>query len=1028
MNQDEYDKVELPAIEQLKALGWTHVHGSLFAPVLDGEREFWREVVLEKRLSAAILRINPWISDENRRKVMREITHPQTATLMEANQQLWQTLVHYQSVIQDLGKGNKGQTVKIIDFDDLSQNEFLCVNQFKVEGINQNIIPDIVLFVNGLPLAVIEAKSPYITNPLECAIDQLRRYANLRNPIDVEGAERLFWYNQLMIATHRDKAAVATISAKVEHYLEWKDAYPFTDAQVVAGGDLDSLRPAMAVLQRAMGVAETRAVYEVAQQYEAIHSQQRLIAGVLSPINFLDMIQNFTLYETVDGRVIKKIARYQQFRAVHKTIERLKNGQSKKDKGGIIWHTQGSGKSLTMVMLAVKLRRDPLLRDYKLVFITDRTQLDRQLTAQFERAQGETVHHATSVAKLKELLAKDSADLVTAMVQKFQGGDENGQADFEFPELNTSAKIIVLADEAHRTQYGALGVAINTGLPNAPKIAFTGTPLISSQKTSHEFGSYIDTYTIEEAVADGATCQILYEGREAKTKVTGDSLDKLFDEYFAEYSAEDKATIKKKFGTEQAVLEAPQRIRWVCIDLIKHYREHIEPNGFKAMIVTSSRRAAVLYKEAIDALNGPQCAVIISGNHNDEALFTAHSDTSTHKLQIDQFKQPLLEQPLSIIVVKDMLLTGFDAPICQVMYLDRKLKEHSLLQAIARVNRTASGKKRGFIVDYFGLSDYLTEALDMFSKEDIAGALQDLKDEIPKLKAMHTRVMGHFKGLDIDHLDACILRLKDEDKRQQFEIDFKKFAQQMDIIMPDASAKPFLADLKALGKINQGARNRYRDAQLDLAGVGEKVRALIEEHIRATGVDPKIPPIDLLDVDYKKKLQAHKSEESKASEIENAIKHHIEINLVQDEEYYKSLSAKLNEILQKKAEHWDELVQLLLDFRDAIQSDRKQAADGLGLDDTEFAFHNILMAEVARITGNESLNEALHDEVIQVTKALVAMMDEATCIVDFFKKPDEIKRMQKNIKRTIVEASFDDEALRRVVMDRFMELAKVKFK
>ncbi|MDP3842807.1 MAG: type I restriction endonuclease subunit R [Oxalobacteraceae bacterium] len=1047
MTNDEYDKVELPALQQLQQLGWTWLHGAQFTPSAGGERAHFREVVLEQRLSAAIRRINPWISIDNLRKVVREITHPVTATLMEANQNLWHSIVHYQSVEQDLGKGRKGQTVRIIDFDELANNEFLCVNQFKIEGINQTVIPDIVCFVNGLPLAVIEAKSPYVTNPMENGIDQLRRYANRRAPHEDEGVERLFWYNQLMVCTHRDQARVGTISSKVEHYLEWKDAYPFSEAQIVAAclgnnnGDGSCTLPHPDPLPQAgegalpspgsrlhgndVGVEEQRIPYAAILQTPVLaNSQQTLITGLFSHANFLDMIRNFTLFEPVDGRVIKKIARYQQFRAVHKTIQRLKTGATKKDKGGIIWHTQGSGKSLTMVMLAIKMRRDPALRDYKLVFITDRTQLDQQLTAQFERAQGETVYHASSVAHLKELLARDSADLITAMVQKFQ---EN-EADFDFPELNTSEKIIVLADEAHRTQYGALGVAINSGLPNAPKIAFTGTPLITSQKTSHAFGSYIDTYTIEEAVADGATCQILYEGREAKTKVTGDSLDQLFDEYFADRSAEDKAAIKKKYGTEQAVLEAPQRIRWVCIDLLKHYREHIQPNGFKAMIVTSSRRAAVLYKQALDALEGPQSAVIISGKHNDAVFFAPYTDGVTHKQQIDNFKQPLAEQPLSIIVVKDMLLTGFDAPVCQVMYLDRKLKEHALLQAIARVNRTASGKARGFIVDYFGLSDYLTEALDMFSKEDVAGALQDLKDEIPRLKAMHTRVMGHFKGMDIDNLDACILILKDEDKRQHFEIDFKKFAKQMDIIMPDPGAKPFLPDLKALGKINQGARNLYRDAQLDLAGVGEKVRALIEEHVRATGVDPKIPPIDLLAADYKQKLQEHKSDESKASEIENAIKHHIDINLAEDEEYYQSLSVRLNEILLKKAEHWDELVQLLLHFRDTIQSDRKQAADNLGLNDTEFAFHNILVAEVSRISGNESLAEAIIDEIIRVTKALVQMMDEATAIVDFFKKPDEVKRVQKNIKRTIVESSFDDEDLRKAVMERFMDLAQVKFK
>ena len=343
-----------------------------------------------------------------------------------------------------------------------------------------------------------------------------------------------------------------------------------------------------------------------------------------------------------------------------------------------------------------------------------------------------------------------------------------------------------------------------------------------------------------------------------------------------EKSDEEKAAIQRKYGTELAVLEAPQRIRWVCIDLLKHYKEHIAPNGFKAMIVTSSRRAAVLYKETLDELGAPPSECIISGNHNDETFFTPYTDPTQHKLAIENFKKPVSEHPLSFLVVKDMLLTGFDAPVCQVMYLDRKLREHTLLQAIARVNRTYPGKSRGFIVDYYGLSDYLTEALEMFSTEDVAGALKDLKDELPKLKAAHTRVMRHFKKVDPNDIDACVLALEDDDVRQQFEIDFKRFAKQMDIIMPDPAAKPYLADLKFLGKVNHGAKNLYRDSQLDLAGVGAKVRLLIDEHIRATGVDPKIPPVDLLAADFKKKLNEHKSDRAKASEIEHAIKHHID--------------------------------------------------------------------------------------------------------------------------------------------------------
>lgn len=992
MATDELDKVEISALLQLQKQGWTYLEGTKLAPDFCDERTTFKDVVLEQRLSDSIKSINPWLNDENLRKVVRDLTKTQYTNLIEANQSIWTTLNECISVTQDLGKGNKGQTVKIIDFENIDANDFLCVNQFKISGLNQSIIPDIILFVNGLPLAVIECKSPYITNPMSSGIDQLMRYANLRNPAHDEGAEKLFHYNQMMISTHRDKATLGTITSRMEHYLEWKDPYPLTVEEVSADAN----------------------------------SQQIMIAGLFDRKNFLDIIQNFTVFEPVDGRVIKKIARYQQFRAVHKTIERIKTGATRKDKSGVIWHTQGSGKSLTMVFLTLKMRRDEELRNYKLVFLTDRTQLDGQLTKTFSNAQNETVYNATSVKALKDLLAKDSSDIITAMVQKFQ---ENAE-DFDFPMLNDSDKIIVLADEAHRTQYGSLGAAINTALPNAPKIAFTGTPLIKSQKTNNEFGTYIDTYTIEEAVKDGATVQILYEGREAQTRVTGDSLDSLFDEYFADKSDDEKTEIKKKYGNTQAILEAPQRIRRVCIDILKHYREHIQPNGFKAMIVTSSRNAAVIYKEQLDALEGPEAAVIISGDHNDPKRYWDYTDGTKQKKQIDDFKKPLEigkgQSNLSFLIVKDMLLTGFDAPVAQVMYLDRKLSDHNLLQAIARVNRTGKGKNRGFIVDYYGLSDYLTEALEMFSNDDVKGALRDLKDEIPKLKNTHTRLMNHFKGIDLEDVDACVLTLDDEVHRQTVQTDFQKFAEQMDIILPDPAAVPFLNDLKLVGKILIGARNLYRDEQLNIAGAGEKVRELIEEHVYSTGVDPKIAPVDLLAADFKEKLNAHKSTRAKASEIEQAIKYHLKINLEDDPEYYKSLAQRLEDIIKKNEDRWDDLVQMLMNFRDNIETEKAQGASDLGLNETEFAFHGILMAEIARTTGDETIDEVTHDNVKSVVQSLVETMEEASQIVGFFDKWDEQKRLRIQIKRAIL-THFDDNLVKPVT-DRFMELAKAKFK
>lgn len=1038
MFQDEIDKVEQPALDQLTRLGWTYVPGAALAPAApgEGERAYYRDVVLVKRLEAALLRLNPWISEENLRKVMREITHPNHAGLMEYNQALYQMLVNYLSVEQDLGKGRKGQTVRIIDFDRPANNDFLCTNQFKVEGANQNIIPDIVCFVNGLPLAVIECKSPYLSSPMAEGIDQLRRYANLRRPEEDEGAQKLFWYNQLMVASCRDQARVGTISSTAQHYGDWKDAYPFTDADIRSlfspsspmgagsshkSGDV----PSPAYLVKAKQVA-----YGGDNAPADITAQQRLLAGLFSQANFLDLIRNFTLFEAVEGRLVKKVARYQQYRAVNKVIHRLKTGTTRKDRSGVVWHTQGSGKSLTMVMLAVKMRRDPELQQYKLVFITDRTQLDSQLSSTFRDAQNETIHNAGSVAALKDLLRKDASDIVTAMVQKFQDAEKesaSGDPEKAFTDLNPSDRIIVLADEAHRTQFGNLAATINAALPNAPKIGFTGTPLLKTQKMDQAFGGYIDQYKINEAVDDGATVRIIYEGRQVRTDVVGESLDALFEEYFKDSSDEEKREIKKKYGVERAVREAPARIRWICIDLLNHYREHIQPNGFKGMILVGSRHAATVFRQTLDELGAPPSEVIISGSHNDPAYLAQYTDKTRHKQVIENFLKPLSEDPTAFLIVKDMLLTGFDAPIAQVMYIDRNLKDHTLMQAIARVNRNYRGKQAGFIVDYFGLSDHLTEALDRFSSDEVDGTYFTLKDEIPRLKAAHTRVAKLFSGVKGDDVDDYVLFLKDEDSRQQFELAFKRFAKQMDVILPDTAAKPFVPDLKRWGKVLNAARNRYRDPGLDISDAGEKVRKLVEDHIISTGVDPKIPPVDLMDANFKASVDKIKSPESRASEIESAIKHHLTVHLDEDPEYYKSLSLRLRDIIERTKGKWDQQLELLQQMVSSIETEHKQAADKLGLSETEFAFYNILMAEVTHRLGDAVVSDEVHEEIRTTSQALVAMFREATQIVDFFDKPDEIKRMKKAIKHAIIDCSFHDRALVKAVQDRFMELAKTRF-
>jgi type I restriction enzyme R subunit len=324
----------------------------------------------------------------------------------------------------------------------------------------------------------------------------------------------------------------------------------------------------------------------------------------------------------------------------------------------------------------------------------------------------------------------------------------------------------------------------------------------------------------------------------------------------------------------------------------------------------------------------------------------------------------------------------------------------------------------------------LIEALELFSSEDVDGTIQSLKDEIPKLKATHTVAMGFFKGIKSKDVDDFVLALKDDVVRSQFEIAFKRFAKQMNIVLPDVGASPFVPDLKFLGKVNNAARTRYRDLGLDLSGVGEKVRQLVDEHIISTGVDPKIPPVDLLAANFKEKLNKVKSAESKASEIESAIKHHLTVNLDEDPEYYKALSLKLKDIILKNAGKWEQQLEFLLEMVDNIETNHKKAAVDIGLSETEYSFYNVLMAEVSQVAeakGEYVVSDSAVNEIKATTQTLVNTFDEATQIVDFFSKLDEVKRMKKEIKRAILDQSFGDPSLVKVVQERFMELGKTKF-
>jgi type I restriction enzyme, R subunit len=976
---------ENPAIEHLVRLGYTLVSSEM----LEAERESLKEVVLTKRLTAALKRINPWLSEDNAYKAVRAITHVSATSLIEASEKLYTVLTYGISLEQDRGDGKKGQTVHFLDFEDLAKNEFLVTRQYRVQGAKKNIRPDIVLFVNGIPLAVIECKSPTLGDKWKAeAIDQFSRYQELETRYHDLGAPKLFEPVQVVVATCMHAASYGTVTTPHRFYAEWKTMWPSTEADFT----------------KAHGQAPS--------------PQELLFEGMLSPKNLLDLIQNFVVFERDEatGRTIRKLCRYQQFAAVNKAIARARTAKLPTERGGIVWHTQGSGKSLTMLWLALKLRRDPAHENPTIVIVTDRKDLDEQITKTFLACGFPNPERAESVRALRALLAGSTGKTILTTVQKFQElqeqGDKNRRMErVEYPLLSEASNIFVLADEAHRTQYGGLAANLRKALPNACFFGFSGTPIDKKDRsTLQTFGSYIDTYTIEQAVADGATVPIFYEGRLPELRILGNTLDAIFDRVFADRSDEEREAIKKKYATEASVAGAPKRVEAICLDIIEHYTTAIRPSGFKAQIVTVSREVACLYKDTLDRLNAPQSAVIISGsNKDDEALVRHHTSEDQRKDLTKRFLKK--EDPLQILVVCDMLLTGFDAPVEQVMYLDSPLKEHTLLQAIARVNRTADKKTYGLIVDYWGVSEALQEALAIFAPSDVKGAMSPIGDELPRLQARHVATLRFFVGVkDKDDLNACVAILEPEDIRAEFDLAFKRFSQSLDMMLPKPQALPFVSDARWLGKIRATAAAKYRDSKLDISDCGAKVRKLIEEAVIAEGIQILVKQVSLFTPEFEEKLKALKTDEARASEMEHAIRDEIHVKLDENPVFFASLRERLEKIIEdRKARRIDAAQQLkLLETLTKEIRGHGQAAEKVGLSETGFAIYG-LIAEPKPMNLAET-KVAPYGQVDEAKKELAGLLEEQlspqVAIVDWMHKDDVQREMRRLIKRQLRAASY----------------------
>ena len=773
---DELHLAENPAVELLQSLGYSYIPPE----DLESERASFKEVVVTGRLAAALKRLNPWLSESNVAKAIKAVTQVPAASLAEANEALYTSLTYGIALEQDRGDGRKSHTVRFFDFEKPSHNEWIVTRQYKVLGSKKHIIPDVVVFGNGLPLAVIECKSPTIGDTWKAdAVKQLRRYQEADSNWKNQGAPNLFETAQVLIATCGERAVYGTIGTPERFFIAWKEPYPLTVKQ----------------LGQKLGRVPT--------------PQDILLFGLLEPRNLLDLMRNFVVFDSDGGRKVRKLTRYKQFVAVNEAMRRIRRARKPSARGGIVWHTQGSGKSLTMLWLALKLRRDESQQQPTVIIVTDRTKLDRQIAGVFETCGFPNPERADSVRDLRRILAHPTGKTVMTTIQKFRevtGAGGAARRGAVHPTLSEAENIFVMVDEAHRTQYRSLAANMRQALPNACFFGFTGTPIDKKDRsTLRTFGPYIDTYTIEQAVQDGATVPIFYESRLPELQIIGQTIDQVFDRVFADRSEDERAAIRQRFATEQVIAAAPRRIEAICLDLIDHFTRFIAPNGFKAQVVAASRHAAVTFKETLERLNAPESVLIMSAGHNDEErLARRHLRKDEQDRLIERFKDR--KDPLAILVVCDMLLTGFDAPAEQVMYLDAPLKEHTLLQAIARVNRPQGDEKTyGLVVDYWGVSAKLKEALAIFSSSEVQGALTPNVDELPRLESRHAGAMRFFREVgDRDDLNACVQVLEPEDVRAAFDLAFRRFSQSMDMLLPDRRALAYHGDSALAGQDPRG--------------------------------------------------------------------------------------------------------------------------------------------------------------------------------------------------------------------------------
>lgn len=894
MDKDAYLEInasQRPALALLDAMGYTYI-----SPAdCDKQRGSRYHVLLRDILRGQLRRLNRYVyagaenefSAANIEHAMEDLDEPLTDGLVRTSEKIYDALLLGKSYPETVGDGKMlSFNLKYIDWDNPQNNVFHATEEFAVDSRDRqhNARPDIVLFINGIPFAVIECKAPHI--PVDEAVGQM-----IRNQ-QAAYIPQLFKFAQFVVATNKNAVKYATAGTPKKFWSVWKEQ------------DDEWLQT------RLKALVPDRMPTE----------QDRNIVSLFSRERVYELIRYFILFDAN----VKKVCRYQQFFAVREIMKTIaESDEHGNRRSGVIWHTQGSGKSLTMVMLAKYILME--LKDChpRVVIVTDRKELDAQIAATFAHTRL-TPARATSGRHLVELVNSARADVITSIINKFN--------TVERQEVkNPSRDIFVLVDESHRSNYGLMATRMRSVFPNACYIGFTGTPLMKSEKnTMARFGRLIHKYTIRDGVEDGAIVPLIYEGRFVEQKVDEENIDLWFKQTTRRLTEAQREDLRRKWSSIRRLTSTDARIKRIALDISEHFIEGYKDTGFKAMLATNYKRDAIRYLECFEQFGDLNCAVVISppdmregvddvDEGADDLVVSFWSKMMQQYGDADRYEEAIKNKfcdgEIDILIVCSKLLTGFDAPLCQVLYIDKELKEHGLLQAIARTNRLHEGKDYGLIVDYRGLIEKLDTAMDMYSGAglenfdggDLKGVVVDVMSAIGNLRSAYTQLVELFAPVgSISDTEAVEVFLADDKMRQDFYTLLCAFGRALHLVLNAEQAYNALSKEERqkyqdtfifFSKVRRSVKLQYCDA-IDNAEYEPLMQNLLDTHLSVAGLKKITSPIDILNKDdFEKELEELGSLRSKADAIASRMTRSISEKRDENPAYYDSFSKRIRDAL-----------------------------------------------------------------------------------------------------------------------------------